>query len=100
MKKQFLFTAVLAVLLSFLSCGSSSSFESDVRKKAEYMCKIQKLKDDTAKNEKAAKQLEDVKKEMEEFDERMEKKYKDKKDIEERAVIAKKIMTEVMDKCK
>ena len=100
MKKQFLSTAVLAVVLLLSSCGSSSSFESDVRKKADYMCKIQKLTDDTAKNDKAAKQLEDVKKEMDEFDEKMEIKYKDKKNDEAMSAIAKKIMTEVMDKCK
>ena len=100
MKKFFLSTTALAVVLSLTSCGSSSSFESDVRKKADYMCKIQKMTASVTTDEKASKELEEIKKEMDEFDEKMEKKYKDKKNDEAMSATAKKIMMEVMDKCK
>lgn len=98
MKKNFLSIAILAVVVSMSSCGSSSSFESDVRKKADFMCKVQKLS--TATDEKAVKELADVKKEMDEFDAKMEKKYKDKKKDDASNATAQKIMTEVMEKCK
>ena len=98
MKKNFLSIAILAVVVSMSSCGSSSSFESDVRKKADFMCKVQKLS--TATDEKAVKELTDVKKEMDEFDAKMEKKYKDKKKDDASNATAQKIMTEVMEKCK
>ncbi len=98
MKKNFLSMAILAVVVSISSCGSSSSFESDVRKKADFMCKVQKLS--TATDEKAVKELADVKKEMDEFDAKMEKKYKDKKQDDATNATTQKIMTEVMEKCK
>ena len=98
MKKNFLSIAILAVVISMSSCGSSSSFEGDVRKKADFMCKVQKLS--TATDEKAVKELADVKKEMDEFDAKMEKKYKDKAQDSATNATAKKIMTEVMEKCK
>lgn len=98
MKKNLLSLAALAVVLSLSSCGSSSSFKSDVRKKANYMCKIQKLS--AATDEKSAKELADVKKEMDEFDEKMEKKYEDKNRDEKMQNEAQEIMKEVMDKCK
>jgi predicted Holliday junction resolvase-like endonuclease len=98
MKKKFLTIAILAIVVSMSSCGSSSSFESDVRKKADYMCKVQKLS--AATDEKSVKDLADVKKEMDEFDEKMEKKYKDKKNDDASNATAQKIMTEVMGKCK
>ncbi len=98
MKKNFLSMAILAVVVIMSSCGSSSSFESDVRKKADYMCKVQKLS--TATDEKAVKELADVKKEMDEFDAKMEKKYKGKEQDSSKNATAQKIMTEVMEKCK
>ncbi len=98
MKKNFLSIAILAVVISMSSCGSSSSFEGDVRKKADFMCKVQKLS--TATDEKAVKELADVKKEMDEFYAKMEKKYKDKAQDSATNATAKKIMTEVMEKCK
>lgn len=98
MKKKFLSIAILAVVISMSSCGSSSSFESDVRKKADFMCKVQKLS--TATDEKSVKELEDVKKEMDEFDAKMEKKYKDKSQDSATNATAQKIMTEVKEKCK
>ena len=98
MKKNFFSIAILAVVVSISSCGSSSSFEGDVRKKADFMCKVQKLS--TATDEKAVKELADVKKEMDEFDAKMEKKYKDKKQDDAANATAQKIMTEVMEKCK
>lgn len=99
MKKNFLLIAILGVVVSSSSCGgSSSSFESDVRKKADYLCKVQKLS--AATDEKSVKELADVKKEMEEFDAKMEKKYDDKQPDEKSQASAKKIMEEVMEKCK
>ena len=98
MKKKFLSIAVIAVVVSLSSCGAKSSFESDVRKKADYMCKMQKLS--TATDEKSVKELADVKKEMDEFDGKMEAKYKDKKKDDASNESAQKIMKEIMDKCK
>ena len=98
MKKNFLSIAIIAIVVSLSSCGSKSSFESDVRKKADYMCKIQKLS--TATDEKSVKELADVKKEMDEFDGKMEAKYKGKKKDDAENTKAEKIMTEVMEKCK
>ncbi|MBK6937291.1 MAG: hypothetical protein IPH18_10740 [Chitinophagaceae bacterium] len=73
MKKRLLSAALIAAVLFTTSCGSSSSFESDVRKKANYMCEIQKLEAKAATDEKAAKEMESIKKEMDAFDEKMEK---------------------------
>jgi hypothetical protein len=98
MKKNFLSIAILAVVVSMSSCGSSSSFEGDVRKKADYLCKMQKLA--AATDEKSVKKIADIKKEMDEFDDKMEKKYKDKKKDDASMAMAEKIMKEVMEKCK
>ena len=101
MKKSYLSVAVLAMVVLMSSCGgSSSSFESDVRKRAEYMCKVQKLSVTAATDEKAAKELEAVKKEMDEFDAKMEKKHKDKKGDDALSAKAQEIVKEVMEKCK
>jgi len=43
MKKKLFSIAAMAVVLSLVSCKSSSSFEKDVRKKDDYMCKVHKL---------------------------------------------------------
>jgi hypothetical protein len=98
MKKFSLSIAVLAVVASMASCGSSSSYSSDVKKMAEYMCKMQKLK--AASDEKSVKELADVKKEMDEFDTKMAAKYKDMKKDSASMASAEKIMKEVMEKCK
>jgi predicted small secreted protein len=100
MKKNFLSIAILAIVISLSSCGSSSGFEKDVRKKAEYMCSIQKLTANASTDEKVAKELEVIQKEMDEFDSKMEEKYKDKKNDEAMSATAQKIMMEVMAKCK
>jgi hypothetical protein len=98
MKKIFLSIVVIAVVVSISSCGSSSAFERDVRKKADYMCKMQKLA--TATDEKSVKKLEEIKKEMDEFNDVMIKKYEDKKSDDASIATAEKIMMEVMEKCK
>ena len=101
MKKNFLSIAVLAIVISLSSCGSSSSsFESDVRKMAEYQCKAQKLAATAATDEKAKKELEDLGKEIEKYGAEMEKKYEAKKEDKEMEAKAITIMKEVMDKCK
>ncbi|MBK8951981.1 MAG: hypothetical protein IPM85_06380 [Chitinophagaceae bacterium] len=100
MKKRLLSAALIAAVLFTTSCGSSSSFESDVRKKANYMCEIQKLEAKAATDEKAAKEMESIKKEMDAFDEKMEKKYDKKEPTEAQQKKAREIMEEVMAKCK
>lgn len=100
MKKRFLSAVIITMVMAVYSCGSSSSFESDVRKKADYLCKVQKLTAAAASDEKVAKELEGIKKEMDAFDEKMEKKYKDKKEDAASTASAQKIMMEVMEKCK
>lgn len=100
MKKNFLSLAVLAIVLVLSSCKSSSSFEGDVRKMADYRCKKQQLQAKDPADEKAKKELEDLDKEMDAYRDQMEKKYKEKKDDKEMNEKAEKIMKEVMDKCK
>lgn len=102
MKKTLIYLAVLGLLSGTSSCKSSSSgsFESDVRKMADYRCQAQKLSAKDPSDEKAKKELEDVTKEMQEFRDKMEKKYEDKKDDKEMNEKADKIMDEEMAKCK
>lgn len=101
MKKLFLAGTVLAAVLSLSSCkSSSSSFEQEVKKRAEYMCKIQQLTTKAATDESVVKDLEKVKKEMNDFDSTMEIKYKDKKPDDKMSAQAEKIIKEVMDNCK
>lgn len=100
MKKYFLSLAVLALVAGVSSCGSKSSFESDVKKAANYRCDMQKLMAKDQSDEKVKKELESLQTEMTEFMTKMEKKYADKKDDKEMDEKADKIMDEVMDKCK
>ena len=64
------------------------------------MCKVQQLTAKAATDESAAKDLENVKKEMDTFDEQMEKKYKDQKPDSKQTEKAQAIMADVMAKCK
>ncbi len=98
MKKYFLPIAVLAVVIS--SCGSKSSFESDVKKMGNYRCQMQKLEAKDQSDEKVKKEIEDLKKEVEEYTEKMTKKYADKKNDKDMDEKADKIMDEIMEKCK
>jgi hypothetical protein len=100
MKKFILSMAILAFVAGTSSCGSSSSFESDVRKMANYRCKAQQLGAKDQSDEKVKKEMEDLKKEMEDYGSKMEKKYKDKKDDKSMNEKAEKIMEDVMAKCK
>ncbi|MCX6315829.1 MAG: hypothetical protein NTW29_00950 [Bacteroidetes bacterium] len=100
MKKTILPAAIIALSLAFTSCGGGGSFESDVRKMADYRCKMQKLEAKDPTDEKAKKELEDLTKEMEEYGDKMRKKYESKKDDKDMEAKADKIMKEVMDKCK
>lgn len=100
MKKQLLSAILIGAVMFTTSCGSSSSFESDVRKMANYMCEIQKLEAKAATDEAAAKKLESIKKEMNEFDDKMDKKYDKKEPTDAQQEAAKKIMEEIMAKCK
>jgi organic hydroperoxide reductase OsmC/OhrA len=101
MKRNFLSIAILAVVISLSSCGSSSSsFENDVRKMADYQCKMTKLSVTAATDEKAKKELEELSKEVTKFAKEMEKKYESKKDDKEMEAKAEAIMKEAMEKCK
>lgn len=101
MKKNFLSIAVLAVVISLSSCkSSSSSFEGDVRKMADYLCQLQKLEAKAATDENAKKEIEAIQKEMTEYSNKMETKYKDKKGDKAMEDKAEAIMKEVMAKCK
>lgn len=92
--------AILAVVLSVSSCGSKSSFESDVKKFANMRCKAQQLAAKDQTDEKVKKEAEELAKEMEAYGDKMEKKYADKKDDKDMEAKADKIMNEIMGKCK
>ena len=101
MKMNFLSIAMLAVVISLSSCKSStSSFDGDVRKMAEYLCQIQKLEAKDPADESAKKEREVIQKDMMEFSNKMEVKYKDKKGDKVMEEKADAIMKEVMAKCK
>lgn len=100
MKRIVLSLATIAFLGAVSSCKSSGSFEKDVRKRAEYMCKVQQLTAKAATDESATKELEKVRKEMDDYDASMEKKYKDKEPTKAQTDKAEEIMKEVMAKCK
>ena len=100
MKKIFFSLAIVAMVIVLTSCSSKSSFESDVKKMANYQCEREKLRAKDQTDEKVKKEMKDLEKEMEEYAEKMEKKYDDKKDDKAMGEQAKKIMDEVMAKCK
>ena len=100
MRKNFFSLAVLAVIILLSSCSSKSSFESDVRKMANYRCEKQKLEAKDQSDAKVKKDLEDLEKKMDAYGNEMEAKYKDKKDDKAMNEQADKIMDEVMAKCK
>ncbi|MEO5948102.1 MAG: hypothetical protein ABIP79_14890 [Chitinophagaceae bacterium] len=101
MKKNFLSLIVLAFLINFCSCkSSSSSFESDVRKMADYRCQMQQLMAKDPSDEKAKKELEDLSVKMKAYADEMEKKYDKMKDDKDMEAKAEAIMKEEMDKCK
>ncbi len=98
MKKVFLPVVVILVLLT-ASC-KSSSFESDVRKMANYRCSLQKLMDKDQSDEKVKKEMEELEKEMMAFSAKMAKKWERKKNDKEYEKKADDIMDEVMEQCK
>lgn len=100
MKKKLFLIAAIALFICITSCGSKSSFESDVRKMADYRCKEQQLMAKDPSDEKAQKELADLKKELDAYRQKMTEKYKGKEQDEEMNKQAKKIMEEVMSKCK
>jgi hypothetical protein len=100
MKKNFLSMAILAVVVSMSSCGSSSSFESDVKKFGNMRCKAQQLAAKDQTDEKVKKELEDLQKEMSDYGDKMSKKYEKQKGDKAMDEKADKIMKEIMDKCK
>lgn len=100
MKKIFLSLMLLIIIWSLSSCESSSSFENDVKKMADFNCKAQKLMAKGPTDEKAKKDLADLRKEIDAYGEKMSEKYKDKKDDKEMEAKAQSIMMEVMKNCK
>lgn len=101
MKKNFLSITLAVIVIGMASCKSSSSnFESDVRKMADYRCKAQQLKAKDPADDKAKKELEDLTKEMDRYRDNMAKKYEAQKDDKSMNQKAEKIMDEEMAKCK
>jgi len=100
MKKYFLSIAILAVVAGVSSCGSKSSFESDVKKMGNYRCSMQKLEAKDQSDEKVKKEMEDLRKEMDEYTDKMAKKYADKKEDKAMDEKADKILDDIMEKCK
>jgi Skp family chaperone for outer membrane proteins len=98
-KATFAFAAGL-VLLSFASCSSSSSFESDVKKMAGYMCRAQQLAVKAATDESAKKEMETLEKDAQAFSEKMKEKYKGMESDKAKNEQAEKIINEEMAKCK
>lgn len=92
--------AILAVVVSMSSCGSSSSFEGDVKKFANMRCKAQQLAAKDQTDEKVKKEMEDLQKEMSDYGDKMSKKYEKQKGDKAMDEKADKIMKEIMDKCK
>lgn len=100
MKRTVLPAAMIALTLAFTACGKGGSgFESDVRKMADYRCKMEKLQAKAGTDESAQKEMTKLMEEMKEFTDKMEKKYADKKNDKEMNEKADKIMDEVMAKC-
>lgn len=101
MKKNFLSVIVLAFVISISSCkSSSSSFDSDVRKMADYRCQLQQLMAKDPSDEKAKKELEELSVKVKAYGDEMGKKYEKMKDDKDMEAKADAIMKEVMDKCK
>ena len=100
MKKNFISLIVLAFVVSFSSCKSSSSFDSDVKKMADYRCQMQQLMAKDPSDKEAKKELEDISVKMEAYADEMSKKYEKMKDDKEMEAKADAILKEVMDKCK
>lgn len=67
---------------------------------ADFNCKAQKLMAKDPTDEKAKKDLADLRKEIDAYGEKMSEKYKDKKDDKEMETKAQSIMMEVMKNCK
>jgi len=100
MKKNLFSLAAIALVIGMSSCSSSSSFEKDVTKMAEYRCKIQKLTAKDQSDEAVKKEMEALTKEMDEYRDKMATKYKGKENDKEMNDKADKIMDDVMAKCK
>ena len=77
----------------------SSSFEDDVIKMANFKCEKQKLKAKDPSDEKVKKELNDLQKEIDFYNDEMTIKYKDKKNDSAMNARAMQIMKGVMDKC-
>jgi hypothetical protein len=100
MKKNLFLMAAITFFISISSCGSKSSFDSDVRKMANYRCKEQQLMAKDQSDAKIKSEMEDLQKEMAAYRQKMAEKYKGKEKDEEMNKKADQIMEEVMAKCK
>lgn len=100
MKKNLFPLVVISFVLSMSSCGSKSSFESDVKKMANYRCKEQQLMAKDQSDPKIKREMEDLQKEMDAYRQKMSEKYKGKEKDEAMNKKADQIMEEVMAKCK
>lgn len=100
MRKNLFSLFAIAAVISLASCGGGGGFEGDVRKRANYECQMKKLEAKDQSDAKVQKEVEDLQKEIDAFDEKMEKKYEKQKDDEKMSAKAGKIYMEVMEKCK
>lgn len=100
MRKNLFSLFAIAAVISLTSCGGGGGFEGDVRKRANYECQKTKLEAKDQSDPKVAKELEDLEKEINAFDEKMEKKYEKQKDDAKMQEKAGKIYMDVMAKCK
>jgi hypothetical protein len=102
MRKNMFRLSVIAIVVSLVSCGggSGSGLEADVRKMAKYRCDLQKLMAKDQSDPKVQKEMTDIEKDMNDFGNKMEAKYKDKKGDKAMEEKADQIMKEEMSKCK
>ena len=99
MKKYFLSMTILAIVVSMSSCGgSSSSFDNDMTNYANVNCKFQLLSSKDQSDENVKKELGVLRQELFDLGNKMAEKY-NKGTIEWNAK-GKKIMEDIMDKCK
>jgi Skp family chaperone for outer membrane proteins len=97
MKKNIFYLLAFVAMLGISAC--SSSYESDIRKMANYRCQVKKLMAKDPSDEKAKKELEKTQKDMDDFRDKITEKYKGKQDDKSMTEKADAIMDEVMSKC-
>lgn len=100
MRKNLFSVFAIALVIALSSCGGGGGFEADVRKRANYECEKRKLEAKDQSDPKVQADMAKLEDEIKEFDDRMEKKYENQKDDDARDAKARKIMNDIMEKCK